>query len=167
MLAEPTTDAPRALPSGLPPTQGTGQLIVYSILTLGIYTVYRFCVIVWAYQRMSGRRTAFVPLAGGYFVLSLASFFVELGMLDLVVRLPLGIALLVSALRSRDAAAAPYPEVRSLLKPQRVHISLWAIGNAIGYVSFGTVLLITQAIYFFSEYNEIIHAARMRQLPIY
>ncbi|AKU90241.1 DUF4234 domain-containing protein [Vulgatibacter incomptus] len=156
--AEEPTPRPKK-PSGQPPQpppreQGgpllepvsTWSFVLLSIVTLGIYAIYRFYKATKAYEWLAGRTSSFSGFFWAYVVSSFLFF---------PAALVFGALALNEAIDLRDEAAERYEVPTRRFHSKGTHVVLWVVGTLTVWVLLGIVALVFQAIYFFGEYNRI------------
>jgi hypothetical protein len=158
-VATPTAAAPGSLE-----LIKIADVIVLSVITLGIYGLVKFYHCGAGYLELaSEKKSSFKGLFWGYLavevVLLIASLAtVGLGYFVLVVpEVAVGAALLWEVLRLRDRAAGSTGQPIALTRPG-THMALWIVGAVLTGVVVGIAVLIVQAVKFFQDHNRIAEA---------
>jgi len=163
----PPLDAAGAatLPAGMEPVP-TGAVIGLGILTLGIYPMVKFYQATLAYEELARRRTRFTLyfwiaiglwLGGGpmHVLGGVPGWFAHVGAVVLTI-LTLFEALAVRGEAVRGCGIAP------ALTSDATHKALFIVGLLTAWALVGVVLLLVQAVKFFSDHAAIAAALRAR-----
>lgn len=140
------------------------QVILLSVVTLGIYGVVRFYQCWMAYRAMVPQRDStfewkfwtWVALSGFGLVTARS-----LGFLFFIAALPFG-AMVLSEVLDVRAEALQSRGLPLALTSKSAHLTLWLVGQVLDFVIVGLVFNIIQAVKFFEDHNTIVAALAAR-----
>lgn len=163
VLARPV---PVATPSGavqLMQPVATGQLVLLSILTFGIYGLVKFYQAGLSLSALTGRPSRFASLFWWYVGLSIGASVLSVagvGILLMIAALVVGGVLLSDTIDLRDEVLRQHGASPDAMVAKTSHVALWVTGAVLTFGFIGVFVLLYQGVKFFEEYAATLQAAR-------
>lgn len=155
-----TTVAPRA--AILEPV-GTGELVLLSIVTLGIYGLVKFYEAGVSLTTLTGRPSRFVNLFWWYVGLSIAGVVLSpagIGAFLMIAAVVLGAMALAEAINLRDELLRRHGGSTAAMLAKNTHVAVWTSGAVLSVAFIGVFALLWQGVRFFEEYAATLQAVR-------